>query len=59
MVLNQAAIRKMMHGKSMEDENFPCIYALYSGFPYLGKLCACCVRIQRSIDEILVDIITD
>ena len=29
LILNQAAIRKMMHGESMEDENFPCMYAYY------------------------------
>jgi len=29
MILNQAAIRKMMHGESMENENIPCMYAHY------------------------------
>ncbi|MEE3253746.1 MAG: hypothetical protein VX227_05690 [Nitrospinota bacterium] len=29
MILNLATIRKMMHGESMEDENFLCMYAHY------------------------------
>ncbi|SVA17336.1 uncharacterized protein METZ01_LOCUS70190 [marine metagenome] len=26
MILNQVTIRKIMHGESMENENFPCMY---------------------------------